>query len=98
MGCRTIPFVLQGCSIGISFSEWVGQEWNCIHCKANQAPVVYPTVAMAPRMDKVSGIDVFPHPMLGSVMNGIECKLLTKFLNMKPPTFQGTQYEDELLA
>lgn len=45
------------------------------------------TIAMAPRMDKVLGIDVFSYLTLGLIMISTKYELLTKFLKMKPPTF-----------
>lgn len=45
---------------------------------------------MAPRIDEASRTDAFPHPILGSMITGIEHDLLIKFLKIKPPTCQGT--------
>lgn len=44
---------------------------------------------MASRMDEALRFDTFPHLILGLLMIGIEHKLLTNFLNMKPSTFQA---------
>lgn len=61
-----------------------------------QAAVIHPTDTMAPRMDNSSRIIVFCHPVLGSVMDGVEHELLTKFLKIKSPTIQGTEFVDAL--
>lgn len=45
-------------------------------------------------MDDVSGIDVFCHMVLGLIMTYIVHDKLTNFLNIKPPTFMGSESEN----
>ncbi|KAF3659901.1 hypothetical protein FXO37_13759 [Capsicum annuum] len=59
-----------------------------------QAPGIYPTISIAHKMYEASGIDVFPHLILDSMMIGTEYNMLTKFFRMKLPTFQGTEFEN----
>lgn len=52
-----------------------------------QDSTVYPIVSMAIKMDKFSGIGIFPHLVLGSIMAGTEHELLKKFVKSKLRTF-----------
>lgn len=44
-------------------------------------------VVIAPKMDEILGIDVFPHPILVLVMIENEHELLCKFLKINPSYF-----------
>lgn len=52
------------------------------------------TIVMAPIMDEASGSNTFPYPISGFMIIGTKDELLTKFLLMKPPSLQGTKFED----
>lgn len=54
---------------------------------AIHAPGVYPTITMAPWINKASETNVFPHLVLVYVMIDIDHDLLTKFLKVKPTIF-----------
>lgn len=51
----------------------------------------YPTTFMSFRMDKASSDNTTPFPILDPIMTRNNHKLLTKFLKMKSPLFQGTK-------
>lgn len=54
-----------------------------------QVPVPHPIVVATPNMEGTLGNNAFFHPLLGSMMIGIEHDILIKFLKSKPPVFQG---------
>lgn len=45
-------------------------------------------------IDEASGTNAFPCQVLSLMITGTEHDMLTKFLKMKPQTFQGTEYEN----
>lgn len=59
-----------------------------------QALVFNPTTFIAPRVDEALGTSNFPHLALGSMINTIEHELLIKFLELKHPTFQHIESEN----
>lgn len=52
-----------------------------------QALIIHSIFVMALKIDDALGTDAFPCPILGSVMTVMEHKLLTKFFEIKLPTF-----------
>lgn len=53
----------------------------------------YPSATMGSRVYEALGTNVILRPILVPIMTGNEHELLTKFLKMKLPFFQGSQLE-----
>lgn len=67
---------------------------NAPHCPRNLSSHNTLTTKNSPRVSITGGKAAFFHPLLGNSMTGSEHEMLTKFLNLKPPVFSGSETED----
>lgn len=54
-----------------------------------------PTIIIALRISEALGTEIFPCLVLGPIMTRTDHDMLTKFLEIKPHTFVGSEIEDK---
>lgn len=75
----------------LNFLSGLGGTGSTFTAEDFQASLVHSIIVIASRIYEVLGNDAFAHSVLGSLMTSTKYDLRTKFLKMKPLTFQGTK-------
>ena len=78
----------------LSGLSYQGQTPPVFYAPAPQVLGVQHEAIVAPRMDALLEVDMFPRLTTGSVMTSDQYELFTKFLKLKPPVFKSAESED----